>query len=271
MGGAGGMGGMGGEPVVPRLDPHPIGVFGNYLGFRWGFPHGAAGERLRKDWGAEYLPSLADKDIYEGQATRIGLPGLGVFAEAVLGRGLAAEELNDRYAKWSDEENRIPILPPGIATLQHVDRSKATLDLKPTGDFAAALATLRSEKVADVSYLDKLLGVMSNGSMFRDMSNASRTSDLAGKLADNAAAGATSAAMVAEKGWESIQDTFSKAFSAFMGSDEGKEAVGKILPKAATTKAAGGKPDGDAPGKSGVHPKPAGGDASVTQAQAGKA
>lgn len=217
-----------GEPVADRLDPHPVGVFGNYLAFRWGFAQSEAGQAARKAWALAHLNHADDSGTYQGQEVRIGLPGLGVFSEAVLGRGLAAEETNERYARWSAEENRIPILPPGIADIKHEERAKATMDLKPSGDFASALATLRAEKITDASYIEKMLGVLGSGSTFRDMSNAAKTGELAAKLADTTAAGAISAATLAEKGWESFQQTFSKAFDTFINSDAGKSAFAKL-------------------------------------------
>jgi len=236
-----------GEPVLDRLDPHPVGVFGNYLAFRWGFAQTEAGQAARGAWAKAHLNKDDESGTYQGQEVRIGLPGLGVFSEAVLGRALAAEESSDLYARWSAEENRIPILPPGIADIKHEERAKATMDLKPSGDFASALATLRAEKITDASYIEKMLGVLGSGSTFRDMSNAAKTGELAAKLADTTAAGAISAGTLAEKGWEAFQQTFSKAFDTFIKSDAGKSAFANLSEAKAPAEPAKDKPTKDKP------------------------
>ena len=44
-----------GEPVSSLIDPQPIGVFGNYVIFRWGFRRDEVGTAEREKFAEEYL------------------------------------------------------------------------------------------------------------------------------------------------------------------------------------------------------------------------
>jgi hypothetical protein len=215
------------QPLSALVDPQPVGVFGNYVAFRWGFPNTREGqdEDARDRFEKEYLK------IHGSDQTRVvGLPTSGVFSEAVLGQGLAAEQIDERFGKWGDEANRIPILPPKIADLQSRDRAKG-MDLKGS-DFASSLAQLRSEKLAEISYIDKALGQVGKGDMFRDMGGLAQAVSLADKLASLSAEGATKAGDRAVQLQSKVLDTFEKVIE----SDVGQAAVAEfILPGAGPT------------------------------------
>jgi hypothetical protein len=86
-----------GKPLSSLVEPRPVGVFGNYVAFRWGFAE--AQEKEREEFEKKYLKK--DSSVAE----RVGLPTSGVFAEAVLGRGEAAEEIDEnRFGKWVDNQ-----------------------------------------------------------------------------------------------------------------------------------------------------------------------
>lgn len=213
------------QPLSALVDPQPVGVFGNYVAFRWGFPNTREGQDARDRFEKEYLK------IHGSDQTRVvGLPTSGVFSEAVLGQGLAAEQIDERFGKWGDEANRIPILPPKIADLQSRDRAKG-MDLKGS-DFASSLAQLRSEKLAEISYIDKALGQVGKGDMFRDMGGLAQAVSLADKLASLSAEGATKAGDRAVQLQSKVLDTFEKVIE----SDVGQAAVAEfILPGAGPT------------------------------------
>lgn len=206
------------QALSALVDPQPVGVFGNYLAFRWGFPNTDEGQAARESFEKKYL-----KRENSGQSRVVGLPTSGVFSEAVLGQGLAAEQIDERFGKWGDKENMIPILPPKIADLQSRDRAKG-MDLKGQ-DFAASLAQLRAEKLSDVSYLDKVLGQVGKGDMFRDMGGLAQAVTLADKLAGLSAEGATKAGDRAVQLQSKILDTFEKVIE----SDVGQAAVAEFM------------------------------------------
>ena len=220
------------QSLSALIDPQPIGVFGNYLAFRWGFSENEAEKKAQ--FKATYMRSPA-----ETLSHTVGLPTSGVFSEAVLGQGLAAEQIDTRFARWGDKEERIPILPPKMAPLQSRDRA-TTLDFSAQG-FSPSLAQLRSEKLDDVSHIDKILAQVGRGDMFRDMGGLAQASSLAEKMASLSAAGATAAGDRVEKLQEKVLDTFEK----LMDGDVGKAAVAEfMLPGSGAsmlTKGAGGK------------------------------
>jgi hypothetical protein len=200
------------QPISTLVDPQPVGVFGNYLAFRWGFENSQEGEAEREKFEKKYL-NLKPKGGTESESPTVGLPTSGVFAEAVLGQGLAAEQIDERFGKWGD--NMIPILPPKIAELTSRDRAKA-MDLKGQ-DFASNLAQLRAEKLADVSHIDKALGQVGKGDMFRDMGGLAQAVSLADKLAALSAEGATKAGDRAVQLQSKVLDTFSKVLDSKVG------------------------------------------------------
>ena len=168
------------------IDPHPVGVFGNYLAFRWGFGRDDASKAAHDTFEKTYLK----QDDTSSVESTVALPTSGVFAEAVLGRGEAAEEIDqNRYGKWT--ENQPPILPPDIDKLTSRDRAR-TMDLS-TGDFAAALAQLRATALADSSHIKDIVGGVTKGDMFRDMGGLEKALVLAEKVAGMSEKGATHA------------------------------------------------------------------------------
>jgi len=232
-----------GQPLSSHVDPQPIGVFGNYLAFRWGFKENenTEHEEFKKKY-LEFGNSNSEKEDV------VGLPTSGVFAEAVLGQGLGAERRDDDadkfFGKWTDKDNMIPLLPPDIAALTSRDRHH-DVDFKAQ-DFAASLAQLRAEKLADVSHLSSLLAAVGKGDTFRDMGGLKEALSLATELGKLSAAGAKDAADQARKIQEKILDTFKEV----LNSDVGKAAVAEYMAPGSGAAMLGGKKDG-APKKEG--------------------
>jgi hypothetical protein len=200
-----------GKSLTSMVDPHPVGIFGNYIAFRWGFGRDAAGKTERKDFEKRYIREADDK---YNKAESIALPTSGVFAEAVLGEAVAAEEIDvARYGRWVD--NQPPLLPPDISALASRDRAK-DVGLS-TPEFAAALAALRSTPVADASHVGPILGQVGKGDMFRNMSGLDQALQLAGKLADISERGASRAGDRAAELQEKMLDTFIQVLESGVG------------------------------------------------------
>lgn len=220
-----GGGGAGEQPICSLVDPQPIGVFGNYLAFRWGFPSTADGKGAHDTFGNAYLEQVDEvTGCAPGEVTReVGLPTSGVFAEAVLGRGLAAEQIDPRFPGWSEKDSTIPILPPRIADLQSRDRGRG-IDFAAQ-DFAPALAQLRAEKLADVSHIEKILGQVGKGAIFRDMGGLAQAVTLAEKLGTLSTESATRAGDRAVQLQSKVLDVFEQVIA----SDVGKAAVAEFM------------------------------------------
>jgi hypothetical protein len=207
-----------GKPISRLVDPHPVGIFGNYLAVRWAFGRDNAGAAERKKFEGDYL----QQDDTSVEKATIALPTSGVFAEAILGRGEAAEVVDlDRFGKWG--ENQPPILPPNIGDLTSRDRAK-TVDLS-TGDFANALAALRSSPLADASHFGPIIDAVTKGDMFRNMGGLDKALVLAEKVAALSEKGATRAG---DRNAE-MQAKFLDTFVAVLDSDIGKAAVAEFM------------------------------------------
>ena len=220
-------------PLSAVLDPKPVGVFGNYLAFRWRFSNDEQGAQDRKKFEKQYLSA----DSHEVKDV-VGLPTSGIFAEAVLGQGLAAEQVDARFGKWKDKDNQIPILPPKIAALQSRDRHH---DMDFTAqDFSSSLAQLRAEKLEDISHIDQVLTAVGKSDLFRNMGGLEQALNLATKLGELSAAGAKEAADKATEIQEKILDTFKEV----LDSDVGKAAVAEFMAPGSGAAMLGAKKNG---------------------------
>ena len=211
---------IGKSPLSMLVDPRPVGVFGNYLAFRWGFGRGGEADAERAQFENTYIG--AESTVAEGAGTVIALPTSGVFAEAVLGRGEAAEVI-DEERLWRWEDYPIPILPPKIADIQSRDRAKP-VDLVAAG-FANPLAALRAQDPSGASYVDRVLGQLGKGDMFRNMSGLAEAVTLADRLAAVSGQGAAEAGKRSVELHSKILDTFVEV----LNSDVGKAAVAEFM------------------------------------------
>jgi hypothetical protein len=159
--------GTGAEPLGARLDPVPIAMTGNYLGFRWHFPD----EEAQEAW-------MEDRALVRSRWQRgdVSLATDGVFAEAVLGRSNGAEKL-DLTRFWDWQTSPIPILPSEIAAVDTGSRARdvaaATGQLAPPVAATHALPTL-----PDPTGTAAILQAIATGGLFRDMSGLEATSSL---------------------------------------------------------------------------------------------
>nr|MDJ0891819.1 hypothetical protein [Gammaproteobacteria bacterium] len=191
---------LGGKALSAMVDPHPVGVFGNYVAFRWGFrdDSGNNGSEVwqmdRKTFEKKFV-APEDNGASENSTT-VAVPSDGIFAEAVLGRSEAAEEIDDtKFWKW--EEHHIPILPPEIKELESRDRS-GSMELT-TAALDPSLAALRSQTPADISHIAQAITALQNGGMFRNMSGLAELTQQSAALAGHSSAGAKHAAEQAQK------------------------------------------------------------------------
>jgi hypothetical protein len=106
-------------PLGARLDPTPVAITGNYLGFRWHFPD----EDQRQTWLDDNGLVEGDREDVARTVTHVSLATDGVFAEAVLGRSNAAEKL-DITRFWDWQASPIPILPSEIAPVDTGSRAR---------------------------------------------------------------------------------------------------------------------------------------------------
>lgn len=114
--------------------------------------------------------------------------------------------------------------------MQSRDRAR-DIDLTAQ-DFTGNLTQLRAEKMADVSYIDKVMGQAGNGNMFRDMGGLAQAVSLADKLAALSEQGATKAGDRAVQ----LQTKMLDAFEKVIESEAGQAAVAEfMLPGAGAT------------------------------------
>ena len=216
------------EPVAPTLDPIPVAIMGNYVGFLWHFADDKKKldwlletKLLRKDFRAwlerkgypttdvteamkdEYLAEVGEPEGDVGdQESIVPMPTGGVFAEAVLGRFNCAEKLDlTRFWNWKDSP--IPIVPSEINPLTAGDRGAPQLltDLKAAGfdpsqihlHMGQPAAALDAASVAAGDDNAAALGALTKAGIFRDITNSAATATLASQGLQQATAAATAA------------------------------------------------------------------------------
>ncbi len=174
-----------GESLAETLDPEPVTVFGNYVGFRWRFP--ADREKDAEAFAAQFV------DIDESKSnSTVSIPTGGVFAEAVPGQSNCAEEIDvSRFWNWQDSP--IPILPPSIAPLQSGSRAQATA--ADAGSLDAPAVQLQGPAaMPDPSGMKTITEALVASNLFRDMSGGDAIAKLAEKALGESAAGSRHAA-----------------------------------------------------------------------------
>jgi len=204
-------------PLGLQLDPDPIAMTGNYLGFLWHFPDDDA----RRQW-------LRDNKLEEGPGTAVEitvpLPSDGVFAEAVLGRSNAAEKL-DITRFWDWQSSPIPIIAPEISPVSTASRSGA-VDTS-TGQLAPVAATLTPMTALPApTGLAASLGALTASSVFRDMSGLAEASAVLQKGIEAATTADTAAAANATKAMEVAGDNIAKVAKA---ATEAASAIAPVL------------------------------------------
>lgn len=189
-----------GKPLLQQIDPIPVAVTSNYLGFRM---HADPVED--KDW----RNWLKNHGFYEkdGQSLKntaaydtVPLPSGGVFAEAVLGRFNSAEKL-DMTRFWNWQDSPIPFAAPEIAALQAGGKtqniSQSTGQLEPP-----VIQQIAPVPLPDPQGLAAIINAITTSNMFRDMSGAAQAAALAQAAMQAAALAATAAGSQAGQNME---------------------------------------------------------------------
>jgi hypothetical protein len=183
-------------PLGARLDPTPVAITGNYLGFRWHFPD----EDQRQTWLDDNGLVEGDREDVARTVTHVSLATDGVFAEAVLGRSNAAEKL-DITRFWDWQASPIPILPSEIAPVDTGSRARDVA--AQTGTFAAPTATTHAmATLPDPAGTATVLQAIAAGNLFRDLSGLEVTGSLLQKGLELAA---TSEGKSAEQATKAMQ------------------------------------------------------------------
>jgi outer membrane protein OmpA-like peptidoglycan-associated protein len=188
-----------GTPMTNFIDPMPIAISDNLLGFRLLRPREIAFEpNIESDLENMIRGEISaffdeiESEMPEPVTNPVFLPTSGVFAEAILGRSNASEFIDmRRYWNWQDSP--IPHQAPEILPLQAgIDRRLKPEDLTPS-DIESMLKLLQGERFPDTNTAT-MLQALQNGNMFRDAAKAEQLasvlgnlSSLAGKIAESAA------------------------------------------------------------------------------------
>lgn len=175
-----------GEPLGPCVDPTPVAVTGNLVGFRWRFADPAAAALFRHT-------HLAGSD----EATEaLSVPTGGVFAEAVLGAANAADRIDiSRYWDW--KSSLPPILPTGIGPLQQPDGTAPpqapAVPVAPAGRL-----DLGPPQFVDLSSgIGAVTGALTNPELFGDLSGMQTSAALATAALRASSSGAQESAALA--------------------------------------------------------------------------
>jgi hypothetical protein len=156
-----------GKSVIDYIDPVPVTVLGNMLGFVW---HDEKDAEFTA-WKKEHVDfAKVDYDL-------VSVPTGGVFAEAVLGRFNSAEKL-DLTRFWNWQDSPIPILPPEISPIQAGEHQPAEVPQAGRLD-QPIINIVNPPALPDPSTVAGTLSALGNSSLFRDMSGLAQTVALA--------------------------------------------------------------------------------------------
>ncbi|MEZ4955914.1 MAG: hypothetical protein R2825_20315 [Saprospiraceae bacterium] len=181
-----------GTSIGTYIDPQPVAITGNLIGFRWHFSpdvkdaDGKVVQSERLEFEEKYQMKLGDN-----KPITIPLPSGGVFAEAVLGRYNCAEKL-DLTRFWNWQDSPIPIVAPEIAPVQTGQHTG--MEAPTTGNFSQPLAQLQQlNRLPDPTGMSEILKALSAPNLFKDLSGLTATVDLAKTGTTTAGAGAQAA------------------------------------------------------------------------------
>lgn len=187
-----------GDRLGDTIDPNPVAVAGDMVGFRWRFrtPAEEAGFRARH---------LASGTLEQS----VSVPTGGVFGEAVLGSSISAERIDlTRFWNWKDALP--PIRPTAIAPQQAW--APTSLDAPTTtGNVPAAHLDLGPVSFPQTSSgIDRVASILAHPDLFDDLSGQETTAALAASAIELTTASAGEAQKLAN-------DNF-KRFMAFQRS-----------------------------------------------------
>ena len=202
-----------GTSLENLMDPRPLGLVGRMVAFR--LPH--AEPTGDADYADRFVHRPGDRSIPKAS---VALPSGGIFGEAVLGQGLAAERI-DLTRFWNWQDSPIPILPPSMAPIDAASRARDAGFTRVELD--AALAQLQTMAPAERADFDALIGKIKEG--FRDMSGREQ---LASTLSAQSAATASGATSAGEQFVNTMKNTQDFAIG-LANSDVGKAAMAAVM------------------------------------------
>ncbi|SEO17986.1 hypothetical protein SAMN05216404_11320 [Nitrosospira multiformis] len=167
-----------GQPITESIDPKPVAVVGNCLGFIW---H----NRADKEWN-DWVKNNINLDRVTRQ--RIALPTDGVFGEAVLGRFNSAEKLDfTRFWNWQDSPP--PVTSPEIAPLQ-AGQQDANQPQQPGRLDSPVVNIMNPTALPDPIGMPGILQAIAAANLFRDMTGITQAATLASAVTQASAEGA---------------------------------------------------------------------------------
>lgn len=183
------------QPLSELVDPSPVTLTGNYVGYRWRFENLEQREAFRK----QYIDAPDASDM--SHSVSVAVPTGGVFGEAVLGQSVSAEKIDlTRFWKWQDSP--IPILPSQISPLQAGGLAR---DINTaTGQLDESSAKLNQLTALPAPAGFSAASQMMTSNIFRDMSGSDVVKELALSASQHAADGADNAAQLATQNLESF-------------------------------------------------------------------
>jgi len=204
-----------GEPLEQLVDPRPIAVHGHYIAFK--FRH------ADQDGDATFSDSYTQHAKDGVPMAKVALPSGGVFGEAVLGQGVAAEKIDlTRFWKWQDSP--IPILPPDIKPTSMESRAKG-VNLRAAQLDASSAQLMQPQNIAPIDLSTITERVSAN---IRDMSG---RDTLASSLAAQTQATQEGSIATGQQSLDTLRAN--QAFATnVLNSDVAKTAVAAMFPEA---------------------------------------
>ena len=162
--------------LVDYITPIPLQVVGNYLVYRFTYED----DDEWTAWRRKHLDRAAVK------SDMVAVPTGGVFAEAVLGRFNAAEELDiTRFASWKDSIP--PVAPTAISPVKFTEPALPAVPAQAT--FSSPIVSIQNpiNLPAPTGLTEALADIVKGGS-FPDVSGLTQSGDAAGKATEAASA-----------------------------------------------------------------------------------
>jgi hypothetical protein len=179
-----------GKPIGSTLDPTPVAVTGNQVGFRWHH------ENFRDEI------SFRNEYVHSAQAFQdaITLPTGGIFGEAVLGESNAADTIDiTRFWNWKDALP--PIRPTEIEPIgQHDESPLQAPTVAATPASAINLGGITFPEVS--SGIPNIVDALKNPELFRDLSGMKASAALARSAMDLTASQSVETAKLASENFQ---------------------------------------------------------------------
>ncbi|MEO8961147.1 MAG: hypothetical protein ABI325_04645 [Ginsengibacter sp.] len=166
--------------VTEFIDPKPVAMAGNCLGFIW---H----DTSDKNW-VEWVSKNIDK---VKSTQKVAIPTDGTFGEAVLGRFNSAEKL-DMTRFWNWQDSPPPFTAPEIAAVQ---AGQHTVEgVQRAGNLDTPILNIQTPRqLPDPTGMQGVLQAITAANLFRDMTGVAQTSALAQSALNASSTGAIAA------------------------------------------------------------------------------